>query len=121
MSSVTTAMCSEPPFLGSTFTVKVTPGRVRNSRRSPSFAARINGVGLVATDCSTKIPHAAIAPQTRIEETPIAHRTYRITPLPSSRVRVPRRAANLFSLLLPAENRLSHTLHRPLRHCPRLL
>src|SRR5216684_6501752 len=121
MSSVTTAMCSEPPFLGSTFTMKVTPGRVRNSRRSPSFAARINGVGLAATGCSTEIPRAASAPQTRIEETPIARRTYRIIPLPSSRLHVPRRAFHFFPLLLPTKNCFPHALHRSLRHLARFL
>src|SRR6266852_2015969 len=76
ISSVTTAMYSEPPFLGSIFTVNVTPGRVRNSRCSPSFAARIRAVGLVTgVDCSTG---AATAQQYTIEKTPIATRTDRI-------------------------------------------
>src|SRR5260370_1003693 len=76
ISSVTTAMCSEPPFLGSIFTVNVTPGRVRNSRCSPSFAARIRAVGSVTgVDCSTG---AATAQQYTIEKTPIATRTDRI-------------------------------------------
>jgi hypothetical protein len=69
-------MCSEPPFLGSIFTVNVSPGRVGNSRRSPSVAARIRGVGLVTDlDCSTGVCRAAAAQQYTIEKTPIADRT----------------------------------------------
>src|SRR6202046_3350177 len=83
MSSVTTAMCSEPPFLGSIFTVHVTPGRVRHSRCSPSSAARIRGVGLVTEidcDCSAEVCRATRAPQYPIEKTPIANRQDRKTP-----------------------------------------
>src|ERR1700681_4866969 len=113
MSSVTTTMCSEPPFLGSTFTVNVTPGRVRNARRSPSLGAKISGVGLVAdVDCSTGISDTPRAPQNTIEENPIAKRTDRTKTPPDSPTNYQFSQIERRLLLL----KLSHTDIRTNRH-----
>src|SRR5258708_12957875 len=89
LSSVPTAIVSEPPFLGPIFRVNVTPGLARNSRFSPSPDSKIIGVGLLAlSDCLGGIGRAARNPQNAIVVIPIARRTVHTNTSQSSRPQI---------------------------------
>src|SRR5580658_8659106 len=73
MSAVIRTKCFDPPFFGSTFRMKVSPGsgcpgHPRTTRRSPSFFSRMSGVGVVTLaardvelDGEFALPHTTAA------------------------------------------------------------
>jgi hypothetical protein len=78
MSAVKKTRRDDPPFLGSTFKMNVSPGsgcpgQPRTTRRSPSFFSMISGVGVVAfAVCDCGVDGFVAQPQTRPAQTTTA-------------------------------------------------